>query len=181
MGSAAACKSSDRIPHEMESATAGSPTARLARDCGHSAARGCRCSYSPQQGVVPRRPERAPGEQQPAPLHRHRPANRAREGSAAGAALRLRGAGAYSCLPHSERFIISDRGLCEFGDLDWRTGKDWPSHGVFFLLGSTLGVLGFLHEPKLHRRVFPTVRLLRAANAKPRIHGTPEPAAVGGR
>jgi hypothetical protein len=56
--------------------------------------------------------------------------------------------------PQRERFIISDRGLCEFGDLDWRTGKDWPSHGVFFPLGPTLGLLGFLHEPKLHRRVF---------------------------
>ena len=55
--------------------------------------------------------------------------------------------------PRGERFIISDRGLCEFGDLDLRTGKDWPSHGVFFPLGPALGVLGFLHEPTLHRRV----------------------------
>jgi hypothetical protein len=56
--------------------------------------------------------------------------------------------------PLGERFIISDRGLCEFGDLDRRTGKDWPSHGVFFPLGPTVGVLGFRHEPKLHRRMF---------------------------
>jgi hypothetical protein len=56
--------------------------------------------------------------------------------------------------PQGERFIISDRGLCEFGDLDLRTGKEWPSHGVFFPLGPALAVLGFLHEPKLHRRVF---------------------------
>ena len=56
--------------------------------------------------------------------------------------------------PRGERFIISDRGLCEFGDLDRRTGKDWPSHGVFFPLGPAVGVLGFLHEPKLHRRMF---------------------------
>jgi hypothetical protein len=56
--------------------------------------------------------------------------------------------------PDGDRFIISDRGLCEFGDLDPRTGKDWPSHGVFFPLGPTVGVLGFLHEPTLHRRVF---------------------------
>lgn len=56
--------------------------------------------------------------------------------------------------PQGERFIISDRGLCEFGDFDWRTGKDWPSHGVFFPLGPSLGVLGFRHEPALHRRVF---------------------------
>ena len=56
--------------------------------------------------------------------------------------------------PHGERFIINDRGLCEFGDLDPRTGKEWPSRGVFFPLGPTIGVLGFLHEPKLHRRVF---------------------------
>ncbi len=56
--------------------------------------------------------------------------------------------------PQGERFIISDRGLCEFGDLDRRTGKDWPSHGVFFPLGPALGVLGFRHEPALHRRVF---------------------------
>ena len=55
--------------------------------------------------------------------------------------------------PRGERFIISDRGLCEFGDLDRRTGKDWPSHGVFFPLGPAVGVLGFLHEPKLHRRM----------------------------
>jgi hypothetical protein len=32
--------------------------------------------------------------------------------------------------------------------------KDWPSHGVFFPLGPAAGVLGFLHEPTLHRRVF---------------------------
>jgi hypothetical protein len=56
--------------------------------------------------------------------------------------------------PQGERFIISDRGLCEFGDLDLRTGKEWPSHGVFFPLGPALGVLGFRHEPTLHRRVF---------------------------
>jgi Protein of unknown function (DUF4238) len=56
--------------------------------------------------------------------------------------------------PQGERFIISDRGLCEFGDRDRRTGNDWPSHGVFFPLGPTVGVLGFLHEPKLHRHVF---------------------------
>jgi hypothetical protein len=56
--------------------------------------------------------------------------------------------------PQGERFIISDRGLCEFGDRDLRTGKDWPSHGVFFPLGPALGMLGFLHEPTLHRRVF---------------------------
>lgn len=56
--------------------------------------------------------------------------------------------------PKGERFIISDRGLCEFGDRDLRTGKDWPSHGVFFPLGPALGVLGYRHEPTLHRRVF---------------------------
>jgi hypothetical protein len=56
--------------------------------------------------------------------------------------------------PQGERFIISDRGLCEFGDLDLRTGKDWPSHGVFFPLGPALGVLGFRHESTLHRRMF---------------------------
>jgi len=56
--------------------------------------------------------------------------------------------------PRGERFIVSDRGLCEFGDRDLHTGKDWPSHGVFFPLGPTLGVLGFLHEPRLHRRRF---------------------------
>jgi hypothetical protein len=56
--------------------------------------------------------------------------------------------------PQGERFIISDRGLCEFGDLDPRTRKQWPSHGAFFPLGPTVGVLGFLHEPTLHRRVF---------------------------
>jgi len=56
--------------------------------------------------------------------------------------------------PKGERFIISDRGLCEFSDLDPRTRKEWPSHGVFFPLGPRVGVLGFRHEPKLHRRVF---------------------------
>jgi hypothetical protein len=56
--------------------------------------------------------------------------------------------------PHGNRFIISDRGLCEFGDLDLQTGKEWPSHGAFFPLGPTVGVLGFLHEPDLHHRVF---------------------------
>jgi Protein of unknown function (DUF4238) len=56
--------------------------------------------------------------------------------------------------PQEERFIISDRGLCEFGDRDRSTGKDWPSHGAFFPLGPTVGVLGFLHEPKVHRRMF---------------------------
>ncbi len=56
--------------------------------------------------------------------------------------------------PQGERFILNDHGLCEFGDLDPRTGKEWPSHGVFFPLGPTAGVLGFLHERKLHRRMF---------------------------
>jgi len=56
--------------------------------------------------------------------------------------------------PQGEHFIINERGLCEFGDLDPRTGKEWPSHGVFFPLGPTLGVLGFLYEPTLHRSTY---------------------------
>ncbi len=56
--------------------------------------------------------------------------------------------------PRGERFIINDRGLCEFGDLDPRTRMEWPSHGVFFPLGPAVGVLGVLHEPKFHRHVF---------------------------
>lgn len=56
--------------------------------------------------------------------------------------------------PQGERFIINDRGLCEFSDIDPRTGDTWPGRGVFFPLGPTIGVLGFRHEPKLHRSTF---------------------------
>lgn len=56
--------------------------------------------------------------------------------------------------PRSESFIINDRGLCEFSDYNWRTAENWPGHGVFFPLGSTVGVLGFLYRDKLHRRLF---------------------------
>jgi hypothetical protein len=106
------------------------------------------------EGVVPRRPERAPGQQQPAlftdtdlPIERLRAVLRT---------LPYAETWRWRVLlpPRGERFIVSDRGLCEFGDLDLRTGKDWPSHGVFFPLEPTLGVLGFLHEPTLRRRVF---------------------------
>ena len=31
---------------------------------------------------------------------------------------------------------------------------DWPGRGVFFPLGPGVGILGFLHDDKLHRRVF---------------------------
>jgi hypothetical protein len=34
------------------------------------------------------------------------------------------------------------------------TEKEWPGHGVFLPLGPAVSVLGFLHEPKLHRGVF---------------------------
>jgi hypothetical protein len=53
-----------------------------------------------------------------------------------------------------ERFILNDRGLCEFSETDSRTGFPWPGHGVFIPLGPALGVVGFLHEPGRHRRRF---------------------------
>lgn len=56
--------------------------------------------------------------------------------------------------PPGERFIINDRGLCEFADRDPCTGKDWPSHGVSFPLGPTLGLLRVFYTNRKHRRVF---------------------------
>jgi hypothetical protein len=53
-----------------------------------------------------------------------------------------------------ERFILNDRGLCEFSEVDPRTGFDWPGHGVFVPLAPTCGIVGFLHEPGRHRRRF---------------------------
>lgn len=50
--------------------------------------------------------------------------------------------------PADEHFMINDRGLCEFSD------RGWPGRGVFFPLGPGVGILGFLHDDKLHRRVF---------------------------
>ena len=56
--------------------------------------------------------------------------------------------------PQGERFIINDRGMCEFSDIDPRTGQKWPGSGVFFPLGPTIGVLGFRYEPTLHRSAY---------------------------
>lgn len=53
-----------------------------------------------------------------------------------------------------ERFILNDQGCCEFSDWNWRTGEEWPGRGVFFPLGPTIGVLGFLYEPQLHRSTY---------------------------
>ena len=56
--------------------------------------------------------------------------------------------------PKSETFIINDRGFCEFSDYNRRTGKNWPGHGVFFPLGPTIGILGFLYRKELYRQLF---------------------------
>jgi hypothetical protein len=50
--------------------------------------------------------------------------------------------------PQDEPFAINDKGGCEFSD------HDWPGRGVFFPLGPTVGLLGFLYRPERHRRVF---------------------------
>lgn len=47
-----------------------------------------------------------------------------------------------------ESFVINDRGLCEFSD------PDWPGKGVFFPLGPSVGVLGFLHMTERHCKMF---------------------------
>jgi hypothetical protein len=47
-----------------------------------------------------------------------------------------------------ESFVINDRGLCEFSD------PGWPGKGVFFPLGPTVGILGFLHLKERHRKMF---------------------------
>lgn len=56
--------------------------------------------------------------------------------------------------PAGEYFILNDRGLCEFSDVDPRTGLKWPGRGIFFPLGPTIGVLGFLHEEELHKSTY---------------------------
>jgi hypothetical protein len=56
--------------------------------------------------------------------------------------------------PASEYFIMNDRGLCEFSDVDPRTGLEWPGRGVFFPLGPAIGILGFRYEEELHKNTY---------------------------
>jgi hypothetical protein len=50
--------------------------------------------------------------------------------------------------PTDEPFAINGHGLCEFSE------PDWPGRGVFFPLGPSVGLLGFLHLAERHRRRF---------------------------